>query len=100
MGDGCPRELTSNPRHSEECAAGARTVRTVRGSNSGAACNGYEIRIANALPSAATFRLTVEGGAPVTLAIAAEPGSEGEALTLTAAADETRKVRVSVFGRP
>ena len=62
--------------------------------------NGYEIRIANASPSAATFRLTVEGAAPVTLAIAAEPGSEAEALTLTAAADETRKVRVSVFGRP
>jgi len=34
--------------------------------------NGYEIRIANASSSDATFRLTVDGAAPATIAVAAE----------------------------
>lgn len=60
--------------------------------------NSYEIRVTNASPATGEFRLAVEGSAPMTLAAAAGPGTEGEELRMTVAGDEIRKLRVSVFG--
>lgn len=61
--------------------------------------NAYEVRVTNGTGSPVAFRLTVDGAAPATLALAAVAGTEGDAVTIAVDGDTTTKVRVSVFGR-
>ncbi|WP_181701653.1 cytochrome c oxidase accessory protein CcoG [Chthonobacter albigriseus] len=62
--------------------------------------NAFEVRVTNTLAASESFELRVEGAAPATLAVATRAGSESDAIRIEAGPDETRKVRVSVFGGP
>lgn len=60
--------------------------------------NAYEARVTNASGTPVAFRLSVEGAASATIADAAVPGSEGDALAVAVGPDETRRLRVTVSG--
>lgn len=61
--------------------------------------NGFELRIANATAAPATVEIAVAGAATATIAPGADPRAEAPSLTVRLGVDETRRLRVGVFGR-
>lgn len=60
--------------------------------------NAYEVVVTNASADPVTYRLAVAGGAPATIAEATDPRAEAGAVALSVGPDDTRRLRVTVFG--